>query len=515
MRLTKRFVLEREIGAGGMSRVFLGRDEVLDRPVAVKILNPDLGETDIGARFRREGRTAARLSHPNIVQVYDAGEGEFEGRETSYIVMEYVSGGDLKDLIDGRGVLSGAELARLSGAAAGLVHAHERGIIHRDIKPHNILITGSGDVKVTDFGVARALDASHATRTGSYLGTALYSSPEQLRGEAVTPKSDVYSLGVTLYHAATGQTPFTGTPIEVASQHVSSDPTPPRRLNDATSASLDALILGCLEKDPASRPTADEVRVGLLEAGRGVHATVAYDEPPATEAVEEERAPTVAPRPAVTQSMPGTTIYGGRRDRPWRGILAALALVALLALVGAIVAPLLLGGGDQSANVSGQNGGTPDNARGADQGQGGQDQRQGQPATQAAGESATEQPPSEPQGQGSLTQEAAERTVEDFYALTSAGNYDRSAQLLSESWRQSTFPNRAIFEGTFAEVESVEFTEGPTAELSGDTATVTGRTRATKTDQVEINQGTWYLVNEGGRWKIDGWDVTNIDTQPA
>src|SRR3712207_4477759 len=283
IRFANKFVLEREIGSGGMSRVYLGRDEVLDRPVAIKVLRPDLGETDIGARFRREGRTAARLSHPNIVQVYDAGEGEFEGRETSYIVMEYVSGGDLKDLIDGRGVLSGAELARLSGAAAGLVHAHERGIIHRDIKPHNILITGSGDVKVTDFGVARALDASHATRTGSYLGTALYSSPEQLRGEAVTPKSDVYSLGVTLYHAATGQTPFTGTPIEAASQHVSSDPTPPRRLNDATTASLETLILGCLEKDPASRPTADEVRLGLLEAGRGVHDTVAYDEPPAAE----------------------------------------------------------------------------------------------------------------------------------------------------------------------------------------------------------------------------------------
>src|SRR3712207_3627762 len=250
IRLTERFVLEREIGAGGMSRVFLGRDEVLDRPVAIKILNPDLGRTDIGSRFRREGRTAAKLPSANIVQVYDAGEGRFEGRETSYIVMEYVPGGDLKDLIDERGVLSGAELARLSGAAAGLAHAHERGVIHRDIKPHNILITESGDVKVTDFGIARALDATYATRTGSYLGTALYSSPEQLRGEGVTPKSDVYSLGVTLYHAATGQPPFSGTPIEIASQHVSKEPTPPRQVNDAVSESLEALILDCMKKDP-------------------------------------------------------------------------------------------------------------------------------------------------------------------------------------------------------------------------------------------------------------------------
>jgi serine/threonine protein kinase len=516
IRLTERFVLEREVGAGGMSRVFLGRDEVLDRPVAIKILNPDLGSTDIGSRFRREGRTAARLSHPNIVQVYDAGEVEFEGRETSCIVMEYVSGGDLKDLIDGRGVLSGAELARLSGAAAGLVHAHERGVIHRDIKPHNILITGSGDVKVTDFGVARALDATYATRTGSYLGTALYSSPEQLRGEGVTPKSDVYSLGVTLYHAATGQTPFTGTPIEVASQHVSSDPTPPRRLNDAMSASLETLILGCLEKDPASRPTADEVRLGLLEAGRGVHATVAYDEPPAAEPVEEKRPPTPAPPPAYTQTMPGTAVYGGHRDR-WKGALAALALVALLALVGAIVAPILLGGGDQSANVPGQSDQNADNPSGG--GQGGQDQRQESPSRQAEAQPGSQQAPpgqsDQDQAGGGLTEEAAERTVEDFYTLTSAGNYDRSAQLLSESYRQSTFPNRGVFEGTFASVESVEFVDGPTAEISGDTATVTGRTEATKTGQVELNQGTWYLVIEDGRWKIDGWDVTNISTQSA
>src|SRR3712207_6430995 len=129
IRLTERFVLEREIGSGGMSLGFLGRDEVLDRLVAIKLLKPGYAETDIGARFRREGRTAASLSHPNIVQVYDAGEGQYEGRETSYIVMEYVRGGDLKDLLDRKGTLSGADLARLSEAAAGLAHAHARGVI--------------------------------------------------------------------------------------------------------------------------------------------------------------------------------------------------------------------------------------------------------------------------------------------------------------------------------------------------------------------------------------------------
>jgi eukaryotic-like serine/threonine-protein kinase len=513
IRLTKRFVLEREIGAGGMSRVFLGRDEVLDRPVAIKILNPDLGRTDIGSRFRREGRTAAKLSHPNIVQVYDAGEGEFEGRETSYIVMEYVSGGDLKDLIDGRGVLSGAELARLSGAAAGLVHAHERGVIHRDIKPHNILITGSGDVKVTDFGIARALDATHATRTGSYLGTALYSSPEQLRGEGVTPKSDVYSLGVTLYHAATGQTPFTGAPIEVASQHVSSDPTPPRRLNDALSASLEALILGCLEKDPGSRPTADEVRLGLLEAGRGVHATVAYPEPPATEPAEDERSPTAAPPPAGTQRMPGTTVYGRRHQGRTRGVLAALALVAVLALIGAIVAPTLLGGGDQGANVPEQGGQNPDNPSGGGQGGGQNQQQEEPPARQAEAQSDSRQAP---QGQGGgLTEEAAAQTVRDVYTMAAEGNYGASYDLLSEGFKQNVVPTQTEWSGQFNTLQSIRFVQGPDAQVSGDTARVTGTTIAEHTDRTERNTVTWILVNEGSEWKLDDLQFQNQEILQA
>ena len=489
-----------------MSRVFLGRDEILDRPVAVKILRSDLGETDIGARFRREGRTAAKLSHPNIVQVYDAGEGEFEGRETSFIVMEYVPGGDLKDLIDRHGTLSGGYLTRLSGVAAGLAHAHERDVIHRDIKPHNILLDENGSPKLTDFGIARALDATTATRTGSYLGTAVYSAPEQLRGEGVTPKSDVYSLGITLYHAATGQLPFVGSPIEVANQHVFKEPTPPRELNDAVSESLEALILDCLHKDPDSRPTADEVRLGLLEAGQGAHATQAYDEAPVTGPTEAEQTRPASTAPGGAVGRPAGATYGGLRRWP-RGVLVALVLVAVLAVIGALAAPTFLGGGGDGGGAAQNNGGS--NPSGGDQAQGEQNPQGGATGQQSASQSAT------PEGQGSLTPEAAERTVEEFYTLTSAGNYDRSAQLLSESWRRSTFPNRVNFEGTFAEVESVEFIEGPTAEVSGDTATVTGRTRATKTDQIELNEGTWRLVKEGGEWRIDGWTVNNLSTRPA
>src|SRR5688572_18639271 len=281
-----------------MARVFLGRDEVLDRPVAVKLLDPVHGDTDIGDRFEREGRTAARLAHPNVVQVYDAGEAESEGRETSYIVMEYVPGGDLKRLIDRRGRLPGQELARLGDeVCAGLAHAHERGIIHRDIKPHNILLDEKGHARVTDFGVARALDTTRATRSGFFLGTALYSSPEQLQGHEVTPKSDVYSFGATLYQAATSEPPFTGhTAIEIASQHVSKAPTPPRSRGAELSEKLEALILGCLAKDPDDRPTAEEAR-SWLEAEILLAGTTQPRDPPATSTRADQTRKAPAPPP--------------------------------------------------------------------------------------------------------------------------------------------------------------------------------------------------------------------------
>ena len=280
-----RFTLEREIGSGGMSVVYVGRDEVLDRPVAVKVLRSDYAESEIGERFRREGRTAARISHPNVVQVYDAQEGALDGREVSYIVMEHVSGGDLKDKIRKNGPLSEKELCRIGAdVASGLAGAHDRGIIHRDVKPQNILVDDYGRPKITDFGIARALDTTQATRTGSYLGTATYSSPEQLRGEPVTPKSDVYSLGVTLYEAATGEPPFVGSPIEVASQHISKEPESLRARGAAVSPAFEALMMAALSKNPANRPDAATLSSKLFQEGA---TTVAAGGPPATEALRK------------------------------------------------------------------------------------------------------------------------------------------------------------------------------------------------------------------------------------
>jgi serine/threonine-protein kinase len=559
-KLADRFVLESQLGAGGMARVFLGRDEVLDRPVAVKVLNALHGGTDIGERFQREGRTAARLAHPNIVQVYDAGEAELDGRESPYIVMEYVPGGDLKELIDKRGRLSGAELSRLGGeVCAGLAHAHERGVIHRDIKPHNILLDENSHAKLTDFGIARALDTSQATLTGAYLGTALYSSPEQLQGQKVTPKSDVYSLGATLYQAATGEAPFSGgTPIEVASQHVSKAPTPPRERGADVGEDLESLILACLAKRADDRPTAEEART-RLEAGIPAAATTqAQTEAPVTALprtgrtrTEQTRSTPAAPPP---RGRPAARSTGGGRRGQRRGALAVLALLAALAVIGALAAPSLLGGsGGQEAGQGGagqggaaqnhaQQGAAGGESNGEDRGGGSSDQSAqgsgGGDQQAASGEasvsaSASSQPSSEEpsleepapsqgslgdggqQAQGSFTVEAAEQTVEEFYTTSSEGDYDRSAELLSGSWRQSKFPNRATFESTFAPVESVEFVVGPTAEISGSTATVTGETQATLTDQIQRNEGVWRLVKEGGEWRIDGWTVNQLSVRPA
>ena len=526
-----RFVLERELGSGGMARVYLGRDEVLDRPVAVKVLDPVHGGTEIGARFQREGRTAARLAHPNVVQVYDAGEALFDGRETSYIVMEYVPGGDLKVLIDQQGRLSGAELIGMGDeVCAGLAHAHEHGVIHRDIKPHNILLDEKGHAKVTDFGIARALDTSQATRTGSFLGTALYSSPEQLQGKKVTPKSDIYSLGVTLYQAATGAPPFSGaTPIEVASQHVSNAPVPPRQLGADVGEGVQALILDCLAKHPDDRPTADKVRSRLeAEIPSAAPATVTLP----TQEQQTSTEPTSPP--------PGAEGGAVRTEKKRRrsGLLAILAVLAVLAVVGALAAPNLFGenGGTGSGNSGennarlggneGQSGGEQDGGGGGpgnDQGSQGSGGGASQSATASAGAGSSSSPQSssspvaagEVPERGVFTASAAEDTVQAFYTMTTDGEYDRSARLLSEEWRQSTFPNRGIFQGTFDKVESVDFIEGPNARVSGNRATVSGETQARLTGEVQHNRGTWYLIQENGRWKIDGWDVEKLSSRPA
>src|SRR5918996_3895985 len=247
-----RYRVLRKLGSGGMANVYLAEDGELGRQVAIKILNErHAADEQFVERFRREAKNAAGLSHPNIVQIYDRGEAE----GTYYIAMEYLEGQTLKELAAVRGPVAVRDaIAYVRQILAALRFAHRKGIVHRDIKPHNALIDDDGRLKVTDFGIARAGPASQMTEAGSIIGTAQYLSPEQARGGAIDQRSDLYSVGVVLYELLTGTVPFTGdTPVEIAMKHLSDTPPAPSELNPDVPKELDLVVMRALAKDPARR----------------------------------------------------------------------------------------------------------------------------------------------------------------------------------------------------------------------------------------------------------------------
>jgi serine/threonine protein kinase len=526
-RLGDRFVLVRELGPGGMSRVFLGRDEVLDRPVAVKVVEPDPEDPEIGLRFQREGRSAARLSHPNIVRVFDAGEDEIQGRLVSYIVMEYVPCGDFKDLMDRHGPLPEMMLLRVGAdVASGLTHAHERGIIHRDVKPHNILLDERGSPKLADFGIARALDGTTShNRAGSYLGTAAYSSPEQLRGERVTPKSDVYSFGATLYHAAVGEQPFSGNSIEVANQHILKVPTPPRERGAQISGRLETLILSCLAKKPSDRPDAARLRDGLLQSG-AAEATAALARP-ATRAsgspgaagtsrlagavstdgasgrgASRRRPADRSPSSGRTISLPTRTFRAGSRQRTTLAFVVAALLLLLLTGVGAWA---LLGQGEQAGQTPGQGVGQNEQAEGAgpQKPTGGQGDEANGDAQNPPGGSESSDTSEENQAPAPPLAEA-EKVVYDLYYQESFNRVDASWALLSQRLQNEIgSPERWENQQDIYTFTYMRFTSYPVARAAGDTAEVAFEVRLDHTWGSESLSGTWVCVNEGGEWKLD------------
>jgi len=265
-----RYELNRHVARGGMAEVYLAHDLLLDRPVALKVLFPELSvDRSFVERFRREAQAAANLSHQNIVSIFDWGEEE----GTYFIVMEYVSGQPLSHVIRTEGKLPPDRAAQIAaGTAAALSNAHRHGVVHRDVKPGNILLDDQGRVKVTDFGIARAGDPKeNLTQTGVVMGTATYFSPEQAQGLPTDQRTDVYSLGVVLYEMVTGRPPFSGeTPVSIAYQHVKEDPVPPREIEPSVPEDFEAIILTAMEKSRDDRyPTAEELRADLIRFARG------------------------------------------------------------------------------------------------------------------------------------------------------------------------------------------------------------------------------------------------------
>jgi serine/threonine-protein kinase len=328
-----------------MAEVHRGRDTRLGRSVAVKLLRSDLArDPSFQSRFRREAQSAASLNHPNIVAVYDTGEEAFDGDPSGsaqpYIVMELVEGETLRDLVrSGRRVMPQRVAEIGSGILAALDYSHRHGIVHRDIKPGNVMLTTTGQVKVMDFGIARAVADSAATmtQTSSVLGTAQYLSPEQARGEKVDARSDLYSTGCLLYELLVGQPPFTGdSPVAVAYQHVRENPVPPSQLDPDLPAGYDAVILTALAKDPADRyQTAAEMKADLDRLIVG-------------EAPARVAAPVAVPVAAdATQLIPATTPVAetqAQRRAGWY-VLLTLGAVAALALVFFLATQVLGGGG--------------------------------------------------------------------------------------------------------------------------------------------------------------------------
>ena len=317
--LDNRYAVSSLLGGGGMGKVFLARDRVLDRDVALKVLrNQYAQDEEFVGRFEREAKAAASLNYPNIVSVYDGGTAA-DG--TYYIAMEYVGGGTLKDRILKEGPLEAAEAVRMASQVAdALGVAHARGMVHRDIKPQNVLLTIDGVAKVADFGIARAVSETTVSDSNLVLGTARYMSPEQAAGDTVGPASDLYSLGVVLYEMLTGEVPFEAdSEIDVAMKHVAEPPRPPKEKNPSVPEALDRVAMKLLEKKPEDRyPGAAELVADLSRAGEGLAPVFAA---PRTEQTGVD---------GVRRNFSGSPV---RRRRALL-LLCVAGLVALLVLAG-------------------------------------------------------------------------------------------------------------------------------------------------------------------------------------
>ncbi|WP_405931753.1 Stk1 family PASTA domain-containing Ser/Thr kinase [Streptomyces sp. NBC_00827] len=370
-RLGGRYELGQVLGRGGMAEVYLAHDTRLGRQVAVKTLRADLArDPSFQARFRREAQSAASLNHPAIVAVYDTGEDYIDGTSIPYIVMEYVDGSTLRELLhSGRRLLPERTLEMTIGILQALEYSHRAGIVHRDIKPANVMLTRNGQVKVMDFGIARAMGDSGMTmtQTSAVIGTAQYLSPEQAKGEQVDARSDLYSTGCLLYELLTVRPPFIGdSPVAVAYQHVREEPQPPSVFDPELTPEMDAIVLRALVKDPDYRyQSADEMRADIEACldGQPVAATAAmgsvgyggYGADQPTTALRSTDAGATSMLPPMN---PDDGSYGyddrpdRRRQKKSNTSTILLVLAGILVLVGAILIGKYVFPGDNAADTN-------------------------------------------------------------------------------------------------------------------------------------------------------------------
>ncbi|MCM2578453.1 Stk1 family PASTA domain-containing Ser/Thr kinase [Streptomyces meridianus] len=373
-RLGGRYELGSVLGRGGMAEVYIAHDSRLGRTVAVKTLRVDLArDPSFQARFRREAQSAASLNHPSIVAVYDTGEDYVDGVSIPYIVMEYVDGSTLRELLhSGRKLLPERSMEMTTGILQALEYSHRAGIVHRDIKPANVMLTRTGQVKVMDFGIARAMgDAGMTmTQTAAVIGTAQYLSPEQAKGEQVDARSDLYSTGCLLFELLTVRPPFVGdSPVAVAYQHVREEPQPPSTYDPEISPEMDAIVLKALTKDPDYRyQSADEMRADIDAAldGQPVAATAAmgamgavgyggYGDHPTTALRTHDAAGQTSMLPPMRDDDGG--YEGDRPDRRRAGnrrnntSTILLAAAGILVLIGAIFIGRAIFGGSPPDSV--------------------------------------------------------------------------------------------------------------------------------------------------------------------
>jgi beta-lactam-binding protein with PASTA domain/tRNA A-37 threonylcarbamoyl transferase component Bud32 len=350
---SNRYEIQRGIARGGMAQVYLARDQLLDRPVAIKVLFPEFArDPSFVERFRREAQAAANLNHPNIVGIYDWGQ----ERGTYFIVMEYVEGRSLRDVIRADGALPPAQAAEIGAEIAGaLAFAHRNGVVHRDVKPGNVLLTAAGRVKVTDFGIARATQGSPGdalTLTGAVMGTATYFSPEQAQGLPVDGRSDVYSLGVVLFEMLTGEPPFRAdNAVAMATAHVREEAPRARDLEPDVPHDLDEIVTGAMIKDVDARyQSADDLRDDLVRFGRGrppaaLPVTAALAEVPTGAGATAGRTEAMPAAETVPAGGPPGDDFYPRPRRRWGTIIAGVVGLTLLA---AAIIFLLVSSGDRN-----------------------------------------------------------------------------------------------------------------------------------------------------------------------